>query len=341
MPKQLQTDIQKIEQSALSDTEKAQQIDLINSNKETAIQNINKAQSPDEVEKVKQGAENAITGIVQNAKENAALLQEQNAAYNSLVEQAKKLSQRLNDDRLHNKIDQNQYDDLSKAISDALSAAKAEISAATHLDKINAAKGNGETALNKVNNDIANEEALAQALNDLQTAATSAKAKADKTEDSAVADKMKAQIDQEQKKAAANIIAARNNKQNTITQIQTAANEGITTISKLGDDFDNKNQIVKSLKEYSASAKTDIDGLDLAGNDVASGYNNIERVLNNFISLIYAGTSDKLSQLEQDAKTNIDQAKLPSQLTAEKNNLINKFKEYLKNKGKLPVWQLI
>ena len=329
------TDIQKIEQSALSDTEKAQQIDLINSNKETAIQNINKAQSPDEVEKVKQGAENAITGIVQNAKENAALLQEQNAAYNSLVEQAKKLSQRLNDDRLHNKVDQNQYDDLSKAISDALSAAKAEISAATHLDKINAAKGNGETALNKVNNDIANEEALAQALNDLQTAATSAKAKADKTEDSAVADKMKAQIDQEQKKAAANIIAARNNKQNTITQIQTAANEGITTISKLGDDFDNKNQIVKSLKEYSASAKTDIDGLDLAGNDVASGYNNIERVLNNFISLIYAGTSDKLSQLEQDAKTNIDQAKLPSQLTAEKNNLINKFKEYLKNKGEI------
>ena len=327
--------IKKIEQSALSDTEKAQQIDLINSNKETAIQNINKAQSPDEVEKVKQGAENAITGIVQNAKENAALLQEQNAAYNSLVEQAKKLSQRLNDDRLHNKIDQNQYDDLSKAISDALSAAKAEISAATHLDKINAAKGNGETALNKVNNDIANEEALAQALNDLQTAATSAKAKADKTEDSAVADKMKAQIDQEQKKAAANIIAARNNKQNTITQIQTAANEGITTISKLGDDFDNKNQIVKSLKEYSASAKTDIDGLDLAGNDVASGYNNIERVLNNFISLIYAGTSDKLSQLEQDAKTNIDQAKLPSQLTAEKNNLINKFKEYLKNKGEI------
>ena len=329
------TDIQKIEQSALSDTEKAQQIDLINSNKETAIQNINKAQSLDEVEKVKQGAENAITGIVQNAKENAALLQEQNAAYNSLVEQAKKLSQRLNDDRLHNKIDQNQYDDLSKAISDALSAAKAEISAATHLDKINAAKGNGETALNKVNNDIANEEVLAQALNDLQTAATSAKAKADKTEDSAVADKMKAQIDQEQKKAAANIIAARNNKQNTITQIQTAASEGITTISKLGEDFDNKNQIVKGLKEYAASAKTDIDGLDLAGNDVASGYNDIERVLNNFISLIYGGTSDKLSQLEQDAKTNIDQAKFPSQLTAEKNNLINKFKEYLKNKGEI------
>ncbi|MBC6369989.1 DUF1542 domain-containing protein [Lactobacillus kullabergensis] len=329
------TDIQKIEQSALSDTEKAQQIDLINSNKETAIQNINKAQSPDEVEKVKQGAENAITGIVQNAKENAALLQEQNAAYNSLVEQAKKLSQRLNDDRLHNKIDQNQYDDLSNAISDALSAAKAEISAATHLDKINAAKGNGETALNKVNNDIANEEALALALNDLQTAATSAKAKADKTEDSAVADKMKAQIDQEQKKAAANIIAARNNKQNTITQIQTAASEGIATISKLGDDFDNKNQIVKGLKEYAASAKTDIDGLDLAGNDVASGYNDIERVLNNFISLIYGGTSDKLSQLEQDAKANIDQAKFPSQLTAEKNNLINKFKEYLKNKGEI------
>ncbi|WP_167594939.1 SLAP domain-containing protein [Lactobacillus kullabergensis] len=329
------TDIQKIEQSALSDTEKAQQIDLINSNKETAIQNINKAQSPDEVEKVKQGAENAITGIVQNAKENAALLQEQNAAYNSLVEQAKKLSQRLNDDRLHNKIDQNQYDDLSKAISDALSAAKAEISAATHLDKINDARSKSETALNNIGSDIDKEEALTKALNDLQTAAISAKAKADKTEDSAVADKMKAQIDQEQKKAAANIIAARNNKQNTITQIQTAASEGIATISKLGDDFDNKNQIVKGLKEYAASAKTDIDGLDLAGNDVASGYKDIERVLNNFISLIYAGTRDKLSQLEQDAKTNIDQAKLPSQLTAEKNNLINKFKEYLKNKGEI------
>ena len=327
--------IQKIEQSALSDTEKAQQIDLINSNKEIAIQNINKAQSPDEVEKAKQGAENAITGIVQNAKENAALLQEQNTAYNSLVEQAKKLSQRLDDDRLHNKVDQNQYDDLSKAISDALSAAKAEISAATDLDKINAAKGNGETALNKVNNNIANEEALAQALNDLQTAATNAKAKAAETEDSTVADQMKAQIDQEQKKAAAKIINARSSKQNTITQIQSAAEDGITTINKLGEDFDRKNQIVKGLKEYAASAKTDIDGLGLAGNDAASGYQDIDQALNDGISSIYGGTSEQLSQLEQDAKTNIDQAKLPSKLTTEKNKQINKFKDYVNSKGEI------
>ena len=327
--------IKKIEQSALSDTEKAQQIDLINSNKETAIQNINQAQSPDEVEKVKQGAENAITGIVQNAKENAALLQEQNAAYNSLVEQAKKLSQRLSDDRLHNKVDQKQYDDLSKAISDALSAAKAKISAATDLDKINAAKGNGETALNKVNNDIDNEEALAQALNDLQAAATNAKAKAAEVEDSTVADQMKAQIDQEQKKAATNIIAARNNKQNTITQIQAAANEGIATINKLGEDFANKNQIVKGLKEYAANAKNEIDGLGLAGSDVANGYKDIDQALNDGISSIYGGTSEQLSQLEQDAKTNIDQAKLPSKLTAEKNKQINKFKDYVNSKGEI------
>ena len=328
-------DINSIDQSALSDEEKAKLIEQINSNKEAAIQNINQAQTPAEVEKAKAAGEAAINGMVQNAKNNAALLEEQNAAYNKLVEQAQKLSERLNDDLLQNKLDQSQVDELSNAISAALSTAKTKISAATDLDKINAAKGNGETALNNIGSDIDKEEALTKALNDLQTAATSAKAKAAKTEDRAVAEKMKAQIDQEQKKAAANIIAARNNKQNTITQIQTAASEGITTISKLGDDFDNKNQIVKSLKEYSASAKTDIDGLDLAGNDVASGYNNIERVLNNFISLIYAGTSDKLSQLKQDAKANIDQAKLPSQLTAEKNNLINKFKEYLKNKGEI------
>ena len=328
-------DINSIDQSALSDEEKAKLIEQINSNKETAIQNINQAQTPAEVEKAKAAGEAAINGMVQNAKNNAALLQEQNAAYNKLVEQAQKLNERLNDDLLQNKLDQSQVDELSNAISAALSTAKTKISAATAQDKINDARSKSETTLNNIGSDIDKEEALAQALNDLQTAATSAKAKADKTEDSAVADKMKAQIDQEQKKAAANIIAARNNKQNTITQIQTAASEGITTISKLGDDFDNKNQIVKSLKEYAASAKTDIDGLDLAGNDVASGYNDIERVLNNFISLIYAGTSDKLSQLEQDAKTNIDQAKLPSQLTAEKNNLINKFKEYLKNKGEI------
>ncbi len=327
--------IKKIEQSALSDTEKAQQIDLINSNKETAIQNINKAQSPDEVEKTKQGAENAITGIVQNAKENAALLQEQNTAYNSLVEQAKNLSQRLSDDRLHNKVDQNQYDDLSKAISDALSAAKAEISAATDLDKINAAKGNGETALNNVNNDIANEEALAQALNDLQNAATNAKAKASETEDSAVADQMKAQIDQEQKKAAAKIINARGSKQNTITQIQSAAEDGITTINKLGEDFDRKNQIVKGLKDHAAEAKADIDSIGLAGNDVASGYKDIDHALNDGISSIYGATSEQLSQLEQDAKTNIDQAKLPSKLTAEKNKQINKFKDYVNSKGEI------
>lgn len=327
--------IKKIEQSALSDTEKAQQIDLINSNKETAIQNINKAQSPDEVEKTKQGAENAITGIVQNAKENAALLQEQNTAYNSLVEQAKKLSQRLSDDRLHNKVDQNQYDDLSKAISDALSAAKAEISAATDLDKINAAKGNGETALNNVNNDIANEEALAQALNDLQNAATNAKAKASETEDSAVADQMKAQIDQEQQKAAAKIINARGSKQNTITQIQSAAEDGITTINKLGEDFDRKNQIIKGLKDHAAEAKADIDSIGLAGNDVASGYKDIDQALNDGISSIYGAASEQLSQLEQDAKTNIDQAKLPSKLTAEKNKQINKFKDYVNSKGEI------
>ena len=328
-------DINSIDQSALSDDEKAKLIEQINSNKEAAIQNINQAQTPAEVEKAKAAGEGAINGMVQNAKNNAALLEEQNVAYNKLVEQAQKLSERLKNDLLQNKLDQNQVDELSNAISAALSTAKTKISAATDLDKINAAKGNGETALNNIGSDIDKEEALTKALNDLQTAATSAKAKAAKTEDSAVADQMKAQIDQEQKKAAANIIAARNNKQNTITQIQAAASEGINTISKLGDDFDNKNQIVKGLKEYAASAKTDIDGLDLAGNDVASGYNDIERVLNNFISLIYAGTSDKLSQLEQDAKTNIDQAKLPSQLTAEKNNLINKFKEYLKNKGEI------
>ena len=328
-------DINSIDQSALSDEEKAKLIEQINSNKETAIQNIYQAQTPAEVEKAKAAGEGAINGMVQNAKNNAALLEEQNVAYNKLVEQAQKLSERLKNDLLQNKLDRSQVDELSNAISAVLSTAKTKISAATDLDKINAAKGNGETALNNIGSDIDKEEALTKALNDLQTAATSAKAKAAEVEDSTVADQMKAQIDQEQKKAAANIIAARNNKQNTITQIQTAASEGITTISKLGDDFDNKNQIVKSLKEYAASAKTDIDGLDLAGNDVASGYNDIERVLNNFISLIYAGTSDKLSQLEQDAKTNIDQAKLPSQLTAEKNNLINKFKEYLKNKGEI------
>ena len=328
-------DINSIDQSALSDEEKAKLIEQINSNKETAIQNIYQAQTPAEVEKAKAAGEGAINGMVQNAKNNAALLEEQNVAYNKLVEQAQKLSERLKNDLLQNKLDQNQVDELSNAISAALSNAKTKISAATAQDKINDARSKSETALNNIGSDIDKEEALTKALNDLQTAATSAKAKADKTEDSAVADKMKAQIDQEQKKAAANIIAARNNKQNTITQIQAAASEGIATISKLGDDFDNKNQIVKSLKEYAASAKTDIDGLDLAGNDVASGYNDIERVLNNFISLIYAGTSDKLSQLEQDAKTNIDQAKLPSQLTAEKNNLINKFKEYLKNKGEI------
>ncbi|AWN33955.1 MULTISPECIES: SLAP domain-containing protein [Lactobacillus] len=328
-------DINSIDQSALNDEEKAKLIEQINSNKETAIQNIYQAQTPAEVEKAKAAGEGAINGMVQNAKNNAALLEEQNVAYNKLVEQAQKLSERLNDDLLQNKLDQSQVDELSNAISAALSTAKTKISAATAQDKINDARSKSETTLNNIGSDIDKEEALTKALNDLQTAATSAKAKAAKTEDSAVAEKMKAQIDQEQKKAAANIIAARNNKQNTITQIQAAASEGINTISKLGDDFDNKNQIVKSLKEYSASAKTDIDGLDLAGNDVASGYNNIERVLNNFISLIYAGTSDKLSQLEQDAKTNIDQAKLPSQLTAEKNNLINKFKEYLKNKGEI------
>ena len=328
-------DINSIDQSALSDDEKAKLIEQINSNKEAAIQNINQAQTPAEVEKAKAAGEGAINGMVQNAKNNAALLEEQNVAYNKLVEQAQKLSERLKNDLLQNKLDQNQVDELSNAISAALSTAKTKISAATAQDKINDARSKSETALNNIGSDIDKEEALTKALNDLQTAATNAKAKAAEVEDSTVADQMKAQIDQEQKKAAANIIAARNNKQNTITQIQTAASEGITTISKLGDDFDNKNQIVKSLKEYAASAKTDIDGLDLAGNDVASGYNNIERVLNNFISLIYAGTSDKLSQLEQDAKTNIDQAKLPSQLTAEKNNLINKFKEYLKNKGKI------
>ncbi|MBC6341633.1 DUF1542 domain-containing protein [Lactobacillus kimbladii] len=328
-------DINSIDQSALSDEEKAKLIEQINSNKETAIQNINQAQTPAEVEKAKTAGEGAINGMVQNAQNNVALLQEQNVAYNKLVEQAKKLNQRLNDDLLQNKLDQNQVDELSNAISAALSTVKTKISAATAQDKINDARSKSETTLNNIGSDIDKEEALTKALNDLQIAATSAKAKADKTEDRAVAEKMKAQIDQEQKKAAANIIAARNNKQNTITQIQTGANEGITTISKLGDDFDNKNQIVKGLKEYAASAKTDIDGLDLAGNDVTSGYNDIERVLNNFISLIYAGTSDKLSQLEQDAKTNIDQAKLPSQLTAEKNTLINKFKEYLKNKGEI------
>ena len=328
-------DINSIDQSALSDDEKAKLIEQINSNKEAAIQNINQAQTPAEVEKAKAAGEGAINGMVQNAKNNAALLEEQNVAYNKLVEQAQKLSERLKNDLLQNKLDQNQVDELSNAISAALSTAKTKISAATAQDKINDARSKSETALNNIGSDIDKEEALTKALNDLQTAATSAKAKADKTEDSSVADKMKAQIDQEQKKAAANIIAARNNKQNTITQIQTAASEGITTISKLGEDFDNKNQIVKGLKEYAASAKTDIDGLDLAGNDVASGYNDIERVLNNFISLIYAGTSDQLSQLEQDAKTNIDQAKLPSQLTAEKNTLINKFKEYLKNKGEI------
>ncbi|KGG54794.1 SLAP domain-containing protein [Lactobacillus sp. wkB10] len=327
--------INSIDQSALSDEEKAKLIEQINSNKETSIQNIKQAQTSTEVEKAKAAGEGAINGMVQNAKNNAALLEEQNVAYNKLVEQAQKLNERLKNDLLQNKLDQNQVDELSNAISAALSTAKTKISAATAQDKITDARSKSETALNNIGSDIDKEEALTKALNDLQTAATSAKAKADKTEDSAVADKMKAQIDQEQKKAAANIIAARNNKQNTITQIQAAASEGIATISKLGDDFDNKNQIVKSLKEYAASAKTDVDGLDLAGNDVASGYNDIERVLNNFISLIYAGTSDKLSQLEQDAKTNIDQAKLPSQLTAEKNNLINKFKEYLKNKGKI------
>ncbi|MCT6892325.1 MAG: hypothetical protein M3Z87_22165, partial [Lactobacillus sp.] len=188
--------------------------------------------------------EDAINGIVQNAKDNATLLQEQNAAYNALVEQAKKLNQRLNDDLLHNKLDQNQVDELSNAISEALGKAKTNISAATDQDKINAARSKGESALNNISSDIDKEEALTKALNDLQTAATNAKAKADETEDSDVVDQMKAQIDQEQKKAAAKINAARNNKQNTITQIQTAANDGIATINKLGEDFDKKNQIV-------------------------------------------------------------------------------------------------
>lgn len=330
-----QTAVDRIDQSSLSDEEKEQQKELIKSNQVAANEKIENAQSTEAVEKAEKDGQDAINGTVENAEKNAQLLQEQAVAYNALVDQAKKLMQRLDQDLLNKKLDQAQYDTLTQKINDALKKAKSSISAATDLEGIKAAKATGQTTLNNISSEIDQEEALTKALNDLHQAAAVAKNKVNSTDDADMAAQMNAQIEQELKNAVIRTQSARASKPDTIAKINSAAKEGINTIEKLADDFDHKNQIVQELRKYAEQAKADLNTPDISSSDLIKGQKEIEQALNNGISSIYGADGPDLEQAEQTAKSKIDQAQLPTKLTAEKNRQINKFKEYVNKKGNI------
>ena len=309
--------------------------DAINNERDKAKDKIDQSDTIDKVNKAKEEGQSAITGIEQTGKD-AQLANDKAAAKNDLKSAADKLQQRIDQDLADKKLGQDQYDKLKEKIDQARSDGETRINSATDRDSLSNAQNQNKNDLSQIGAEIGKEESLTNALTQLQDAVNKASATADEIakDDPNLADQMRDQIKAERDKAAQNIQSAKNDVNDPNNAMNQAAQDGVSAITGLTDRFAAKNEAINKLKQHAQTAKNGLQSDHLDANEISQGEKDINNALQGAISNIYgAKDSDNLDDIEQAGEKAINQAKLPSDLLAEKNKQISAIDEYVKGKG--------
>ncbi|AIS09084.1 N-acetylmuramidase [Lactobacillus sp. wkB8] len=309
--------------------------DAINNERDKAKDKIDQSDTIDKVNKAKEEGQSAIKGIEQTGKD-AQLANDKAAAKNDLKNAADKLQQRIDQDLADKKLGQDQYDKLKQKIDQARSDGETRINSATDKGSLSNAQSQNKNDLSQIGAEIGKEESLTNALTQLQDAVNKASAAADEIakDNSDLADQMRDQIKAERDKAAQNIQSAKNDENDPNNAMNQAAQSGVSAITGLTDRFEAKNEAINKLKQHAQTAKNGLQSDHLDANEISQGEKDINNALQGAISNIYgAKDSDNLDNIEQAGENAIDQAKLPSDLLAEKNKQIAAIDDYVKGKG--------
>ncbi len=308
--------------------------DAINNERDKAKDKIDQSDTIDKVNKAKEEGQSAITGIEQTGKDTQ-LANDKAAAKNDLKSAADKLQQRIDQDLADKKLGQDQYDKLKEKIDQARSDGETRINSATDRGSLSNAQNQNKNDLSQIGAEIGKEESLTNALTQLQDAVNKASAAADEIakDDQNLADQMRDQIKAERDQAAQNIQSAKNDVNDPNNAMNQAAQDGVSAITGLTDRFEEKNTAINKLKDYAEQAKSSLQGNNLDANEISQGEKDINNALQGAISNIYgAKDSDNLDDIEKAGENAIDQAKLPSDLLAEKNKQIAAIDDYVKGK---------
>ena len=309
--------------------------DAINNERDKAKDKIDQSDTIDKVNKAKEEGQSAISGIEQTGKD-AQLANDKAAAKNDLKSAADKLQQRIDQDLADKKLGQDQYDKLKEKIDQARSDGETRINSATDRGSLSNAQNQNKNDLSQIGAEIGKEESLTNALTQLQDAVNKASATADEIakDNPNLADQMRDQIKAERDQAAQNIQSAKNDVNDPNNAMNQAAQDGVSAITGLTDRFEEKNTAINKLKDYAEQAKSSLQSDHLDANEISQGEKDINNALQGAISNIYgAKDSDNLDDIEKAGEKAINQAKLPSDLLAEKNKQIAAIDDYVKGKG--------
>ena len=333
--------------NTISKDDKDKIIININNDRDKAKDKIDHAETPDDINNAQQNGKDDINKEINhqgdngngNGTDTAQIAKDKQTAKDNIQTAADKINDRIDKDEKDGKLNHDQAKALKDKVTEAVDKAKGAISQAGDPTTINKAQNDGNNALNEITSDVEKTEAVNKALGKLTDAVNVANGKADELgkNDKELAKQMKDAIEKERAKAAKNIQNAQNDAKNPIKAIENAAQDGVNAITGLTDNYGNKVDHIKTLKDAANKAKDDLNKLktDENGNDVldenelAQGEADIDNAVQNGISNIYqASADDDLDKIEKDAEHAVELAKLPTKLLAEKNKQIAAINQY-------------
>lgn len=319
----------------------------INKDRDNTKDKIDHAETPDDINNAQQNGKDDINKEINHHGDNGdngtdtdkEIAKDKQTAKDKIQTAADKINDRIDKDEKDGKLNHDQAKALKDKVTEAVDKAKGAISQAGDPTTINKAQNDGNNALNEITSDVEKTEAVNKALGKLTDAVNVANGKADELgkNDKDLAKQMKDAIEKERAKAAKNIQNAQNDAKDPIKAIDNAAQDGVNAITGLTDNYGNKVDHIKTLKDAANKAKDDLNKLktDENGNDVldenelAQGEADIDNAVQNGISNIYqASADDDLDKIEKDAEHAVELAELPTKLLAEKNKQIAAINQY-------------
>ena len=320
-------------------------IDNINKDRDKTKDKIDHAETPDDINNAKNNGKDDINKEINHHGDNGdgtdtdQIAKDKQVAKNNIQTAADKINDRIDKDEKDGKLNHDQANDLKDKVSGAVDAANGAISQAEDPATINQAQNDGNNALNEISSDVDKTEAVNNALGKLSDAVNKANENADELSknDEELAKQMKDAIEKERAKAAQNIQNAQNDAKDPIKAIGNAAQDGVNAITSLTDDYGNKVDHIKTLKDAANKAKDDLNKFKtdekgntvLDENELAQGEADIDNAVQKGISNIYqASANDDLDKIEKDAEQAVELAELPTQLLAEKNKQIAAINQY-------------
>ena len=332
--------------NTISKDDKDKIIININSDRNKAKDKIDHAETPDDINNAQQNGKDDINKEINHQGDNGngtdndkQIAKDRQTAKDNIQTAANKIKDRIKNDEKLGKLNHDQAQALNDKVDQAVETANGAISQAGDPTTINKAQNDGNNALSQITSDVDKTEEVSKALGKISDAVNVANGKADELgkNDKELAKQMKDAIEKERAKAAKNIQNAQNDAKNPIEAIDNAAQDGVNAITGLTNNYGNKVDHIKTLKDAANKAKDDLNNLKtdekgnnvLDGNELAQGEADIDNAVQNGISNIYqASSDDDLDKIEKDAEHAVELAKLPTKLLAEKNKQIAAINKY-------------